>query len=97
MPGSAIELLRKAHPALAASLARLGAMGVRVRAHLRVAHAGVGRELASGEAGELARAGGLHPGADDRRGFAGFVVLQLADGERGRFDVDVNAVEQRAE
>ena len=53
-------------------------------------------ELASGEARELAFAGGLHAGADDCGGFAGLVILQLANGERGGLDVDVDAVEQRA-
>jgi hypothetical protein len=65
-------------------------------ADLRVAHAGVGRELRPGEAGELAFAGGLYPRTYDRRTFARCVVLQLADGKRGGLDVDVDAVEQRA-
>ena len=67
-----------------------------MRAHLRVAHAGVGRELASRVASELALAGGLYPRAYESGTFTRLVILQFADRERGCLDVDVNAVEQRA-
>jgi hypothetical protein len=66
-----------------------------MRADLRVAHAGIGRELGAGEPRELAFAGGLYPRAYDSGAFGGLVILQLADGKRGRLDVDVDAVEQR--
>ena len=67
-----------------------------VGAHLRVAHAGVGGDFGSDEAGELAFTRGLHAGADDGGTFARVGILQLADRKRGRLDVDVNAVEEGA-
>jgi hypothetical protein len=67
-----------------------------VRAHLRVAHAGVGGEFGAGEARELALAGGLYPLSYDSGALSRLVILQLSNRERGRLDVDVNAVQQRA-
>ncbi len=50
-----------------------------MRAHLCVAHACVGRELASREARELAFARGLYPRTYDSRAFTRLVILQFAD------------------
>ena len=67
-----------------------------VGADLRVAHAGVGRELSPRVTRELTFACGLYPSANDSRTFTRRRILQLTDRERGRLDVDVDAVEQRA-
>lgn len=67
-----------------------------VFADLRVGHAGVGGDFAAGKARVLAVARGLHPCADGFGGLARFFVTQFGNRERGRFNMDVDAVEKRA-
>jgi nickel/cobalt transporter (NicO) family protein len=66
---------------------------------LRVGHAGVARGKTGGRIGEtggLAGAGGDDAGAQGGGGFARFFRLDFGKRERGGFDVEVDAVEQRA-
>ena len=73
-----------------------GAVDHAVFADLRVRHAGVAGDFAALETRVLAVARGLDSGADGFGGFTEFFVAQVGDGERGCFDVDVDAVEERA-
>lgn len=65
-------------------------------ADLRVRHAGVGGGACACETRELALTGGLNAGADVGGGFGGLLGAEFVDRERGGFDVQVYAVEERS-
>lgn len=67
-----------------------------MRADLRMGHAGVGGGARVRETRELAFAGGLDAGADVGGGLGGLLGAELVDRERGRFDVQVDAIQERA-
>jgi len=64
--------------------------------HFSHTHIGVAGDVCPGEAFALALAGGLHPGADDRRWFAHSVAGQLVIIHTRDFNMDVDPVEQGA-
>ena len=73
-----------------------GSVDRTVFADLRVGHAGVGRGLGAGETCLLHDARGPHAFADSGGGFTRFLRAEIVDRQCGRFDVEVDAVEQRA-
>ncbi len=64
-------------------------------AGLAAGHAGVDVGGGAGEAGRLASAGGEDTDADDGGGLARGGVGELRVGQRGDFEVEIDAVEQR--
>lgn len=65
-------------------------------ADLRLVHACIGRGAGVGKAYPLPTACGLDAVADGVRGLAQFLGTKLRDRKRGRLDVDVDAIQQRA-
>ena len=73
-----------------------GAVDHAVFSNLRVCHAGVAGDFAAFETCVLPIARGLDAGADGFGRFTGFFIAKVGNRERGCFDVDVDAVEERA-